>query len=193
MSTSTKRQERLEHLVKNYRKTDLDGVWNKYTALCKRTSTETKKLLEDATLYDQDNISVSLIQETIQNAINDIVKSNEGLRTEFEEAREAKRRKLETAYADSRNIKCEECGGKKIISINSKACDNNRVTLPWGREIEGYCPTIPAVTMSGGDGASFDLCVNCGFIVGFNREAVAAVMEELEQSYPVEDNNNDDN
>ncbi len=78
-----------------------------------------------------------MIQDTIQGAINDIISNNEGLRAEHEEAREVKRRKLETKNADSLKVKCKKCKGKKIISIVSKACDNNYVTLPWGREVEG--------------------------------------------------------
>jgi Fe2+ or Zn2+ uptake regulation protein len=33
--------------------------------------------------------------------------------------------------------------------------------------------------MAGGDGASFDLCVDCGYIVGFDRDAVKAALDEL--------------
>lgn len=69
--------------------------------------------------------------------MNNIIKSNEGLRKEYDDARAAKRQKKEQENADSRNLQCEKCNGKKIISINSKACDNNHVILPWGETIEG--------------------------------------------------------
>jgi hypothetical protein len=59
MSTKDSKQERLNHLVKSYRK-DFDNVWNKYTALCKRTSTKIKQYLEDASLYKEANLSISV-------------------------------------------------------------------------------------------------------------------------------------
>jgi hypothetical protein len=69
--------------------------------------------------------------------MNNIIESNEGLRKEYDDARAAIRQKKEQENADSRNLQCEKCNGKKIISINSKACDNNHVILPWGETIEG--------------------------------------------------------
>lgn len=74
--------------------------------------------------------------------MNKIIQSNEGLREEHEEAKAAKRQKRTQAFdvcknADSLKLSCQKCGGKKIISIDSKACDNNYCVLPWGREVEG--------------------------------------------------------
>jgi len=97
---------------------------------------------------------------------------------------------LESEPAMASSAPCEKCAGKNIISLNAKASDNNYWTLPNGTQGEGYMPFIPAVTNP--DGIFIELCIDCGWIVGFDSEAVKKAVAELTGEGEEHDDNDDE-
>jgi len=91
--------------------------------------------------------------------------------------REAKRQKERSKYQE-KIYPCEKCGSKERLSLISPACDGNHFTLPNGRSGRGYLEDIPAVCSS--DGVGIDLCVQCGWIRGFNSALVTAAVSKWE-------------
>lgn len=63
------------------------------------------------------------------------------------------------------NKVCTCCGGERIASVYSKACNSNYFSIPhMDFEVHGYMPRVMGIPGSG-DGPELEVCLDCGRVV----------------------------
>ena len=184
MSTQSTK-ERLDYLVKNYFKSDMEQVWKKYEAACETFGATKQDFLSDATLYpniDMDNhstaLSVSTIVESIESA-TDLIRGvdKKRKRMEQEEKLREKSKKKKEEYIKEQGKVCGNCGGMEFVGIGAKCCDNGNVMFPDGSQREGM---IRLSGLCDSDGVFADFCVNCGVPFGFNSEIFKKQLDQAQ-------------
>jgi len=150
-----------------------------YEKLCKAANLPPKQFLTDVTLYEDVKIL------TVSSMLDRILEETEKLpgyqlrfKRKREEILETKRKK--TKLIKDARPPCEKCSSKELLVLYSKACDNNWWELPSGKTGEGYMPSFPALGMEGGDGLGLTVCVDCGWIQGFDSALVKAELENVD-------------
>jgi hypothetical protein len=177
MSAAKKKQ--LDAVIKRNMK-DLDNNWNKYKVLCKREGVTVKELLTDASYYSKTTkITFERVATMLENEINalkEIIANKEAQADPSERA--AKRQKLEDANYAARGLKCDKCNSNRVMYVYTHSNDSNDLTFPTGYSYQGYLPNLPGLGC--GDAISMNLCVECGHLVGFNREIFLEVLDQVE-------------
>jgi len=88
------------------------------------------------------------------------------------------------------------CGGEEFLGVTSRACDNNYYVLPNKQEGEGYFPPFSGLASMGGDGPSFDMCIKCGRIYGFDplemKMSIHNALLTLNENKVSDDDDDDD-
>ena len=170
--------ERLTYLVNKF--PEIKEKYDKYKQLCEERAMEPIDFLTNAKHYESaETLGVSTITYEIEKLIHKMEPPAS--------QKSAKVSKSEVVQTK----KCAQCNGSDFLGISSRACDGHYWTLPSGKNGEGYLPNFPALGDLGGDGASFEICVDCGHIVGFDSAALKNFIKELESG---DDNDNiDDN
>lgn len=146
---------------------------DRYKSCCQKLGVEPEALLDNFDLFkDISPMSVRGITAVIEDQIK--------ILPGFAEMHLERKRKREED-AKSHLPSCEKCGEKGILFLGSRACDNNHYELPSGRNGSGYMIVIPNISDS--DGVSIRICVECGWIQGFDSARVKAVLEHEEETY----------
>lgn len=71
--------------------------------------------------------------------------------------------------------RCSHCNAiDSLVCITSRACDNNYIVFPNGRERDGYLPNISGLCES--DGLMVTICIACGQLHGLD---LVGLREEL--------------
>ncbi|CAF0801983.1 unnamed protein product [Didymodactylos carnosus] len=167
--------DRLEFLTQTY-STSL-SIWKKYVKLCKQSNILPKDFLHDIELYKNNEtleqthfyFGVTTIVDRIQQEIIDQFRE---ILTEKQLAKPSKTVQLKKS---NRKV-CAKCGQSEIVHIFSKACDNNTIIYPNGKEQSGYLPEIPGLSCS--DGLMIDLCVPCGCLIGYDGQQCQQLLNE---------------
>jgi hypothetical protein len=110
-------------------------------------------------------------------------REDEAAKAAEERARADKKRKLDE-YREAQ-APCARCGGREVLTLYNKAPDNCYATLPSGRELEGGFPTLDGLTHH--EGVDMKVCLGCGTIVGFDPEAIRAVLQQEEDERAEQD------
>eukprot|EP01122_Echinamoeba_exundans_P013420 TRINITY_DN585_c0_g2_i1.p1 TRINITY_DN585_c0_g2~~TRINITY_DN585_c0_g2_i1.p1 ORF type:complete len:205 (-),score=29.37 TRINITY_DN585_c0_g2_i1:471-1085(-) len=193
MADNTQRQKRLEHVVKSYRG-DFEKAWNDYVKLCEAEGTTPEDLLTNVEYYTKfDFIAVSSVQETILKYTLKLKRSHDD-----KEDEPTKRRKFDDALAQREEAQsqrhgrsCRGCGGKKFMSLTASANDGNTFYLPSGLEGEDIdFPTIPSICE--GKILSIEVCIDCGRLVGFDKDDVRRAIVAYEEQRAKRDPNDDE-
>jgi hypothetical protein len=164
---SNNKENRLKYLVDSF-EDEIQPLYDEYKQLCEERQKTPLDFLTDTTLYtDFEYLGVSIITTLINKEIHKMVPPSE--------RRKAKRQRINPPPK-----KCEKCDKDELLAITSRGNDNNYYTLPYGKEKDGYLPEFPALAQQGGDGASFEICVDCGWIQGFDSTKLKAFIQELE-------------
>ncbi|EFC35719.1 predicted protein [Naegleria gruberi] len=187
---------RLQHLIKNYYKSDLEKIHKNYERICDRYNLEKKDFLNDVSLYNHcDLLSVSNIYSTIRNESLKIIpvdyvetfkkrKRNQNTTTLGEDSDETEAKSAKT----SSDKTCAHCGGSEFIFVCNGNSDGMYLEFPNGRTVSGQTPQLTALT--DGDGVSLHVCVGCGMVHGFNSTQLKRDLERYE--FALEDMNEAD-
>jgi putative hemolysin len=182
---SKSQAERVQHLTTKY-KDDFEKFFEPYLAVCREAREEPLDLSTHKFNTDEDDaayIGLGALEEACNEHVAQIEAAQPNLKKKRREMKAENMRKAEEVAA-AKETPCAKCGARKFLEISSKACDGNFCRLPNGRELEGYAPHFTVLTMLGGDGASFSLCISCGTIRDLDlaklREEIDAAYEDLE-------------
>jgi hypothetical protein len=84
------------------------------------------------------------------------------------------------------NQQCPCCGGKRIASVYSKACNGNYFRIKHlDFEADGYMPSNFGIP-GDGDGPSIEVCLDCGRVVNGEYPLPDDVLQQRVTQYKVE-------
>ncbi|KAG2374530.1 hypothetical protein C9374_010814 [Naegleria lovaniensis] len=185
--SSQQQQQRLDHLVQSYYNSDLKTIHTKYVETCERLGLPKKDFLHDVSLYPLTTssnsttpLSISLIQETIQKEITNILPKEEVENLKKRKQQLAEKRDLKRKKEFQQDRVCEKCGHSEFFYIGARSHDGGELIFPSGRKIEGYLPELPSICDS--DGVMMYMCLECGVPYGFNSDRVKQVLERVEKN-----------